>query len=525
MESKSYRAVGYRRVSMREQVDGHSLDAQETHIREYAQVHGWQVTAIYTDAGISAKKDSRRPELERLMADTRAGKFDVVIVDKIDRFYRHLNGLLTALEQLHSHNVTFVSVQEKLDFTTHWGKLTLTVLGTLAEAYLDNLRQETKKGKRQRAREGFWNGNIPYGYCNGLCTKCTDPNGAGYCPAFDGLDQSNGKLLIPHPIDSQVVKQAFALYAAGGVSDARVADYMNQLKVALSDGRELQVRQKGVPGQVEPRPFSKDMLRGLLQNVFYTGKVAYRGVDAQGHRHKRCPPLEVSPGQHPPLIDEDTFQRVQELRGLYASNTRRRQAGEVRIFPLTGLLRCGYCGENLRGVSSRGYDRYYRDASQIDHRQKCHQPLVRADQIEAQVVRFLRKIVDNLHMESDLKQSEHQELEAKTRFERAKALYLLGEIPRETYETEKSRQEIVLKGLQFSAHSAIFSLLKTIQQELSGWDELSPIKRKRALRLALEALYVRENALAAVQPTFAFLPLLRECSPLGECCTSGPDGI
>jgi site-specific DNA recombinase len=59
--------------------------------------------------------------------------------------------------------IPFASVQERLDFTSPWGKLMLTVLGILAEIYLDNLRQETLKGKHQRAREGLWNGLPPYG--------------------------------------------------------------------------------------------------------------------------------------------------------------------------------------------------------------------------------------------------------------------------------------------------------------------------------------------------------------------------
>ena len=182
MDNIPLRAVGYRRVSMREQVDGFSLDAQDNNIRKYAEDHGWEVTGIYTDAGISAKRDSERPQHMQLMKDAEAHKFDVVIVDKIDRFYRHLGGLLNALDRLKEDNVFFVSVQERLDFTTPWGKLTLTVLGMLAEIYIDNLRQETTKGKVQRARDGYWNGNIPYGYCRGLCSNCKDANGAGYCP-------------------------------------------------------------------------------------------------------------------------------------------------------------------------------------------------------------------------------------------------------------------------------------------------------------------------------------------------------
>jgi site-specific DNA recombinase len=72
VEKERLRAVGYRRVSMREQVDGHSLDAQAKNIRDYAAGQGWDLLEIYTDAGISAKKDSFRPELARLMQDAEA---------------------------------------------------------------------------------------------------------------------------------------------------------------------------------------------------------------------------------------------------------------------------------------------------------------------------------------------------------------------------------------------------------------------------------------------------------------------
>ncbi|GAB4396182.1 MAG: hypothetical protein OHK0052_17190 [Anaerolineales bacterium] len=112
------RAVGYRRVSMREQVEGYSLDAQALNLRQYAEQQGWHFIELYTEPGFSAKQDSYRPVLERLLADAAAGKCDILIFDKIDRFYRHLRGLLSALDFLNDHHVTFVSVQERLDFTT-----------------------------------------------------------------------------------------------------------------------------------------------------------------------------------------------------------------------------------------------------------------------------------------------------------------------------------------------------------------------------------------------------------------------
>jgi len=88
---------------MREQVDGHSLDAQAKNIKDYVNGQGWDLLEIYTDAGISAKKDSFRPDLARLMQDAEDGKFDVVVVDKIDRFYRHLAGAADGPGQSQAH--------------------------------------------------------------------------------------------------------------------------------------------------------------------------------------------------------------------------------------------------------------------------------------------------------------------------------------------------------------------------------------------------------------------------------------
>lgn len=196
------RAAGYRRVSTEDQAEtGHSLDAQQRAIEEFIRQRGWQPGPIYTDAGISDQL-TQRPALTRLLQDAAAGQFDVLVVHSIDRFYRSLTGLITAMDVLRQNNVSFVSINENLDFTTPWGKLTLAVLGMLAEIYIDKLSAETKKGKLERVRKGYWNGSIPFGYCNGLCSNCTDTNGPGYCPRVGQPDQSDGERLIAHPLES-----------------------------------------------------------------------------------------------------------------------------------------------------------------------------------------------------------------------------------------------------------------------------------------------------------------------------------
>ena len=522
-QSVRLRAVGYRRVSSKEQTDGHSLDAQEVHIHNYAQSQNWDVIQIYCDAGISAKKDSHRPALEQLMSDASQGKFDVVIVDKIDRFYRHLGGLLVALDDLHNHGVAFASVQEHLDFTSPWGKLMLTVLGMLAEIYIDNLRQETKKGKQQRAREGMWNGSIPFGYCNGLCLSCTDLNGPGYCPEVGSLNKGDGKGLIPHPIESQAVKMAFELYATGEYSDGKLAEFLNKCPINLESGDVLQFRTKGTPNRLAPGPLAKDTVRGILLRIFYTGKIAYYGTDEKGTKRRRKDLLELYDGKHPALVDMDQFNEVQSIRSTFSKNAREQNEGPVRLYPLSGMIRCGTCGSSFRGVSGSKGKRYYRDVAQIEKRLDCSQSMIIAEEIENKIVGFLKNILEEMNPIENIQAIQKSIQDVQERFERAKFLFLNNMLSREDFENETQKRDTNMADLSSFDNDAIMALHNLIRQTLVGWNRTLPTERKRLLRLIVEAVFVRGNAIVAFQPTITFTPFLR--GKEGSCCSCGSDGV
>jgi len=440
--SPPLRAAGYRRVSMKDQVDGFSLDAQEGNITRYVESHGWELVDIYIDAGISAKKGSQRPAFEHLMRDAQSGKFDVVVVDKIDRFYRHLSGLLSSLDQLNSYGVSFASVQEQLDFTTPWGKLMLTVLGTLAEIYLDNLRQETRKGKLQRARQGFWLGEYPYGYCNALCSRCNHPNGKDYCPDFGLPDKGDGRGLYPHPVEGQVVKMVFDWYAGGHMTNRTIASKLNEMSITLPEGKVVPLRSKGKAGRSEPNAFGRDVIRDMLKRIVYTGKLPYYGVGDDGRHRKRSKTPQIFPGHHIPLVEEKTFTRAQEIRQLngtifcYKNHPR-------RVYPLTGILHCSRCGASMRGSAKTNQGQslyYYVDANRLDRELNCPQGMIRAERIEAQVVKWLRSQIaecltaQNREIDGEIRESEG-------RFNRAKDLYLANQIERRIYDLEAARYE------------------------------------------------------------------------------------
>ena len=527
------RVASYLRVSMEEQVlEGHSLDAQRDSTRGYIAGHGWTLVQEYVDAGLSAKRDSRRPQLEQLLRDAAYGRFDVVVVDKVDRFYRHLQGLLSALDELNTHSVTFVSVKENLDFSTPWGKLALTVLGMLAEIYIDNLREETRKGKKARAMKGLWNGSIPLGYCRGLCSRCDDPNGGDYCPRFGGADLNPGypdPPLVAHPVESVAVMLAFNWSVAGMCSDGVVAERLNAYRHELPDGHEnsIGLRTKGLPGRYPPGPFGKDSVREVLTRRFYTGEMVYYGVDEQGRKRKRDNKLYTAPGRHPALISRELFEQAQEMRRVAGRHGRNEQ-GEPQIYPLSGLLRCMDCQRRMWGFSANGGIRYYRDSTRAEHRCACEQPTLRAEDIEAQVVELLQsvclpddwqdRLVEILHPVEDRAHVREQERHWQDRLARATELYLAGDIERTQYLEEKWAAQTALTSLHPVPKDAIITAGSSLQAFSRLWSEAhSYLDRNRLLRVLVTAAFVKGRSLVALQTTESLFPLM-------HYCWSGDDG-
>ena len=115
--TKPVRAALYARVS----TTGHGQDVglQLDELRQVAAQRGWDAAA-YVDEGVSGSKD-RRPALDRLMADARAGRLDVIAVWRFDRFARDTRHLLTAMEEVRGLGVSFVSLHPGIIPGTRFG--------------------------------------------------------------------------------------------------------------------------------------------------------------------------------------------------------------------------------------------------------------------------------------------------------------------------------------------------------------------------------------------------------------------
>jgi DNA invertase Pin-like site-specific DNA recombinase len=134
------RCALYARVSTSEQEPENQL--QE--LRRYAEARGWSVVE-YIDRGVRGSKD-RRPALDRVVADARRRRFDVLVVWRLDRLGRSLKHLVTLLDDLQSVGIAFVSLGEGIDCTTAAGRLQLHVLAALAEFERARIAERVRAG-------------------------------------------------------------------------------------------------------------------------------------------------------------------------------------------------------------------------------------------------------------------------------------------------------------------------------------------------------------------------------------------
>jgi len=134
------RAALYARVSTGEQDEG----MQVREMIDEAARRGW-AAETFPEPGVSGAKE-KRPVLDRMMAEVRRRKFDVVMVWKFDRFARSLRHLILALEEFNSLGVEFVSVKDRVDTTSPQGRLMFQIIGAFAEFEREMIVQRVKSG-------------------------------------------------------------------------------------------------------------------------------------------------------------------------------------------------------------------------------------------------------------------------------------------------------------------------------------------------------------------------------------------
>lgn len=287
------RVAVYYRVSSDEQARNETIDAQITYLRRYCEFHNLTIIEEYADNGISgAIPLGQRPAGQKLLADARDHRFDLVLTLNVKRMSRgRLIYLLQTVELLESLGVGYKSAMEEFSTATAMGRMILSILGSFAEMDREDILERTYSGKvRVAAKNKFPGGRLPMGY------RLNDEG---------------------HPIiyesEAEIVRRAFRLYGSG----------MSLLSVCAILNAEGSLFGTG-------SLWTESSLMRTLASTTYGGRYRY------GKLSITCPAI-VTPEEQ---------EAVQATRD---RNRRMSTRNAKRLYLLRGLVTCGTCGSSYVG--------------------------------------------------------------------------------------------------------------------------------------------------------------------------------
>ena len=368
---RQLRAVVYSRVSTDAQErDGTSLDTQERASQEYVADNGWIPIESIRDTASGYSLD--RPGIEKVRMMLRQGMVDVVVAYAVDRLSRNQNHIGVLFDEIEQAGAKLQFVTERLEDTAT-GKFILTVRAFIGEVEREKITERSMRGKTERAKSG----KIPQGTGKGCY---------GY-----RYNQATGNREI-NEYQAIVVRRMFQRYL--------------ETRSFSAVSREL--NEAGIPSLGGGRWYPITIRRQLL-NECYTGRFIYRKTkrvkvrksNGNGFTRKQVTrPTEewiVVSEACPRIIDEDTWQRVQDIIN---DPERTKHLPTPQVYMLRGRAKCGICSSAMVGqtlkVKGRAYG-YYRCRHVYDKNtsRTCTARYVRGDKLETAVWAEVERVLSS----------------------------------------------------------------------------------------------------------------------------------
>ena len=331
-------AAVYARYSSHSQGE-QSIEGQLSEAKKYAAAHGYTIVQEYVDRAKTGRTDNRA-EFQRMLKDTAKKQFSVIILWKVDRFGRNREEIAINKMKCRKNGVRVEYVAETIPDSPE-GVILESVLEGFAEYYSLQLSQNIRRGRAESAEKcQSLGGNRPLGYKTGPDKKFV-------------IDENT----------APTVKMIFTMYA-DGKTVTEIVEKLNELGLRTKRGT----------------PFTNNSLPSILKNRKYIGIYEF-----QGH--------EVKDGV-PRIIDDDTFNRVQEM--LKINKRAPAKTWSRADYILTDKLFCGKCGAPMFGecgTSRNGSKHNYYICSNRKRFRSCDKRAVRQADIEDAVLNATRELL------------------------------------------------------------------------------------------------------------------------------------
>jgi DNA invertase Pin-like site-specific DNA recombinase len=290
-------------------------------LRERAARDGFEIVAEHSDAAISGASMIGRPGLQCLLMEARAGAYDIVLIEALDRLSRDQEDTAGLFKRLRHAGVRILSLAEGEIDELHIG-----LKGTMNALFLRDLAAKVRRGQRGRVEAGRIPGGITYGYRR--------------VRELDAAGEIEGGRRTVDAEQAAVVRRIFSDYIAG-VSPRAIAAALN---------REGVPSPRGGLWNASTINGHRGRRNGILNNELYIGRIVYNRQSFQkdpdtGKRQARPNARAAWITTDVPalaIVDDDTWRRAQAAKAAHAPQPHRDGRRPKRL--LSGLLRCGACG-------------------------------------------------------------------------------------------------------------------------------------------------------------------------------------
>ncbi len=321
----------YVRVSTEEQRERQSILTQREFADRYCALHQVTVYRVYSDDGVSGTIPlERRPEGSQILTDARLGKFDQLLVYRLDRLSRETRLILNAVAELEKLGVRVRSMTEEFDTANATGRLMLTMLSGFASHERDVIRERSVAGTFRVAEAGAWLGGIvPYGY-----RKLGEKRDAHIVVSEDpipGLGMS----------EAGVIREVFRMAAVERKSCRVIARRLNELRIPCAYVRDDRLLLRDKRKQRTSGIWRPGRIRGLITNKTYMGTHEFGKRTTSGR--------PVVSRAVPAIVTADAWRKAQanlKAHMLFGKRNARNQ------YLLRGLIKCALCGLTYVGVAA-----------------------------------------------------------------------------------------------------------------------------------------------------------------------------
>lgn len=386
MNREGKKCILYPRVSTEMQVEGYSLDGQKNSLKRFAEREEMQIVGIYEDAGKSGKSIEGRPAFKRMLSDIQEGlDVDYVLVYKLSRFGRNAADILNSLEFIQSYGVNLLCIEEGIDSSQTSGKLLISVLSAVAEIERENILEQTMNGRREKARQGKWNGGpAPYGY------------------------SLKDDTLVIEEDEAEIVRTIFDKFVHTNMGYTGIAKYLN-----------LQGIKKMPRKKTDIEEFSAHFIKILLDNPVYCGKIAYgrrtrkkvKGTKAD-YKVVNKQDFCLVDGLHEGIVDEELWAKAHDKRETTGVKSVSKY-GKDRAHLLTGIIKCPKCGSGMYAnrVCWTKKDGTYKEVmyyacsrNKQERGRSCdYSANLKKTDIEPLVIEFIKELVQDEHFAAEIK--------------------------------------------------------------------------------------------------------------------------